>query len=982
MPNAHNNSKAEGLSELKDTFSAGCETYEYYPVNQFAGADKLPISLKVLLENVVRNAESKQAAQDAADRVLSAANNSEQTSEVEFTPARVLFQDFTGVPVFVDFAVMREAAKNLGADSEKINPQVPCDLVIDHSVIANEFGCEAALQANMDLEYERNEERYKFLKWAQSSFQNVRIVPPGQGICHQLNIEKFASVVSVSQAQTKMQTQIKTSAQTQTQAQTKEQAQARCEQTLPLAYFDTLVGTDSHTPTANGIGVLGWGVGGIEAEAAALGQPISILVPRVIGVHLIGKLNSGISGMDVSLTFAHVLRKHGVVGCFVECFGEGVNNLSATQRACISNMTPEYGCTCTLFPVDDATLDYLRLTGRSSQQIDLVREYAKAQGFWNENNSDTKYSEVIEIDLSSIKRSLAGPARPHDRIDLSCARETFNRICDNRGLDRNKKVTVNLHGADYQLTHGALAIAAVTSCTTATDHAMMLAAGLVAKSAMNLGLLPKPWVKTVFAPGSHATTLLLKRAGLLEAMSEIGFSNCGYGCMSCIGNSGPVLPGLHDVAQEIELASVLSGNRNFEGRISADVSQNYLCAPALVVVYALAGTMDIDLERDALGTDKDGNNVYLRDIWPSDAEIKSLVEKYVDASLYEQGSAGMFEGDEKWQSLEGAASQGDQSTFSWDNASTYVRRAPYFDGMSAQACSPGQIKNARVLALLDDFITTDHISPAGAISPTSPAASYLRERGVDDKDFNTYGSRRGNHEVMMRGTFANTKLQNKLAPGRTGGWTRDFLANLGADGDSCERVDVDAGADVASGLSECADPSSASSKNASGKNIVSIFDAAMKYKSSDVPLVVLAGKMYGSGSSRDWAAKGPQLLGVRCVIAQSYERIHRSNLIGMGILPLQFEDGQSADVLGLDGSELFTIDPIDFSSGLPSPCVVRVVACKVSSDASFDIEKCNDSENYTSEKIEFMAKVRIDTPTEGKYFANGGILQYVLRSLV
>ena len=884
---------------LTGELQVGDKTYDYFPVNAWEGAQNLPISLKVLLENIVRNAATDADAAELAPRVIKAGLAGVQGEEVEFCPARVLFQDFTGVPVFVDFAVMREAAKNLGGDPAKINPQVPCDLVIDHSVIADEYGCEQAMRANMDLEFQRNKERYDFLKWSQESFENVRIVPPGQGICHQLNIEKFAHVVMTS-----------------------DHAGTTPKHGRPLAYFDTLVGTDSHTPTANGIGVLGWGVGGIEAEAAALGQPITTLVPRVIGVKLTGQPAVGVTGMDIALTFANMLRARGVVGCFVECFGEGVGSLTATQRACVSNMTPEYGCTCTLFPVDEQTLAYLRMTGRSAEEVALVEAYAKEQGFWNDPAAtDRVYSEVIELDLGTVKRSIAGPSRPHDRIDLASAKARFAQICQERGCEKGKTSSVNLMGLDYELTHGALAIAAVTSCTTATDHAMMLAAGLVARNAARKGLRPKPWVKTILAPGSHATSLLLERAGLMEGLAQLGFATCGFGCMSCIGNSGPVLPALHEIADQIELASVLSGNRNFEGRISPDVSQNYLAAPAVVVAYSLAGTMDFDLENDSFGVDADGNQIYLADIWPSEEEIAALVEEYVDDSLYVQGTAGMFEGDEAWQAL--GAEQSDM--FAWDDASTYVRRAPYFDGMTLEPEPVKPIRNARVLARLGDFITTDHISPAGAIAPDMPAARYLEERHVAKQDFNTYGSRRGNHEVMMRGTFANVKLQNQLAEGKQGGWSKDLLTG----------------------------------------QVAPLFDVAMHYQAEGIDQVVVAGKMYGSGSSRDWAAKGPQLLGIRAAFAESFERIHRSNLIGMGILPLQFAEGQSAQSLGLDGTESYTVQDIDFSQGLPDPKVAQVKAVKLDGT-----------------EVRFEATVRVDTPTEGQYFAHGGILQYVLRGLI
>lgn len=880
------------MSKRSDVLEVGDTRYTFYPVNKVAGYERLPFSLTVLLENILRNAESDQRAEELAARLIEAGLAGETGSEIEFSPARVLFQDFTGVPVFVDFAVMREACISLGGNPKSINPQVPCDLVIDHSVIADESGCAGALEKNMELEFSRNKERYEFLKWAQESFQNVRIVPPGAGICHQLNIERFASVTMTKNTDGDA-----------------------------LAYFDTLVGTDSHTPTANGIGVLGWGVGGIEAEAAALGQPITTLVPRVIGIKLSGTLQPGVSAMDVSLAFAQMLRAEGVVGCFVECFGEGLKSLDATQRACISNMTPEYGATCTLFPVDEKTLDYLELTGRSAQQIALVEAYAKAQGFWNDPNAQPRtYSKILELDLSSVQRSVAGPSRPHDRIDLANVKKRFADICAQRSLDSGKKATARIMGQEYELTHGALAIAAVTSCTTATDASMMVSAGVLARNASRLGLRPKPWVKTILAPGSRATEDILDTAGLMPSLRDLGFYTCGFGCMSCIGNSGPVFSGMHDIADQIELASVLSGNRNFEGRISPDVSQNYLCAPALVIAYSLAGTMDFDFKNEPLGFDAQGNRVFLRDIWPDAEEVKRLLTKARTKEVFERAGEGLFEGDAKWQSLGEEASD----VFAWDPESTYVRRAPYFDGMVKQPMAPQAIEGARVLLNVGDFITTDHISPAGSIAEGSPAARYLEAHGVQKEDFNTYGARRGNHEVMMRGAFANVKLLNKLAEGKRGGWTRDFL-----DG-----------------------------------RIKAVYDAAENYQEQGVPLVVLAGKMYGSGSSRDWAAKGPMLQGIRAVFAESFERIHRSNLIGMGILPLQFEDGQNAESLGLDGSESISIGSIDFSEGLPKPAHVAVTATKPD-----------------GRKIKFTATVRIDTPTEGEYYYNGGILQYVLRQL-
>lgn len=886
---------------MHESFSAllqaGCKTYTYCPVSVVDGHERLPFALTVLLENVLRNAKDEAEARALAGRIVDAGLSGKTGEEVEFSPARVLFQDFTGVPVFVDFAVMREACAELGGDPARINPQVPCDLVVDHSVIADVAGCPGCQDENVALEFKRNAERYNFLKWAQASFSNVRVVPPGMGICHQLNIEQFASVCMSSPS-------------------------GECgADGSPLVYFDTLVGTDSHTPTANGIGVLGWGVGGIEAEAAALGQPITTLVPQVVGVRLTGKLAAGVSAMDVSLTFASMLRARGVVGCFVECFGPGVAELTATQRACVSNMTPEYGCTCTLFPVDEQTLEYLRLTGRTDEHVALVEAYAKAQGLWGDPEAEPRvYADVLELDLSSVIPSIAGPSRPHDRVARDACAKRFSEICAERGLDVNERVEVEIEGVRYELGHGALAIAAVTSCTTATDPAMMLACGLLARNAERAGLRPRPWVKTILAPGSHATELLLERAGLLSSLQALGFYTCGFGCMSCIGNSGPLMDAMHGIAGEIELASVLSGNRNFEGRISPDVAQNYLMAPANVVAYALAGTVAVDLTHDALGVDAAGKPVYLADIEPDAEELAELVRTYVTADLFAEGSVGLFEGDASWQALRAQGSD----TFAWDEGSTYVRRPPYFDGMTRAVPAPAAVEGAAAIGYFGDFITTDHISPAGTIAADSPAARYLREHGVKDADFNTYGSRRGNHEVMMRGTFGNVKLENKLAQGRRGGWTLDVLR----------------------------------------REIGSIFDVSEHYADHDVPLVVLAGKMYGSGSSRDWAAKGPALLGVRAVIAESFERIHRSNLIGMGILPLQFAEGQSAESLGLDGTEGYTVAPVDFSAGLPDPRVVGVRA-----------------ERADGTCIEFDAVVRVDTPTEGRYFANGGILQFVLRSL-
>ncbi len=863
---------------FKQELSVAGQRYAFYPVDAIQGTERLPLSLKILVENVLRNVQDEEQATRLAQRIVQAGLAGCTGEEVEFMPARVLFQDFTGVPVFVDFATMREACARLGGDPSRINPQIPCDLVIDHSIIADSFGCPTSQSENEAIEQQRNGERYTFLKWAQKSFQNVRIVPPGVGICHQLNIENFAQVAMTDawkrRAEGETCAAADKAADKTADGVAVEAAGAASATNEPLSvYFDTLVGTDSHTPTANGIGVLGWGVGGIEAEAAALGQPITTLVPRVVGVKLVGRLSAGVSGMDVALKFAQVLRAENVVGCFVECFGEGVASLSATQRACISNMTPEYGSTCTLFPVDDQTLEYLCMTGRSVEQIRLVEAYAKRQGTWAEvadasetGDMNRVYAQIVEIDLSAIEPCLAGPSRPHDRILLSDMKERFRAVCQERKLDLDKYVDVDVMGTKHRLTHGALAIAAVTSCTTATDPAMMLAAGMVARNAAAKGLSPKPWVKTILAPGSHVTQLLLERAGLMEGLAHLGFYNCGFGCMSCIGNSGPVLPGVHDKATEIEFASILSGNRNFEGRISPDVSQNYLTAPALVIAYALAGTMDIDMAHEPLGKTPAGEDVFLHDILPDADELDMLVKKLVTADLFASCSENLYEGSEAWRNLHVEPS----SLFAWDQASTYVRKAPYFDEMELEPGAPRPVQNAYVLAKLGDFITTDHISPAGAIAADSPAARYLREDGVQDADFNTYGSRRGNHE----------------------------------------------------------------------------------------------GLMYGSGSSRDWAAKGPLLLGVGAVVAKSFERIHRSNLIGMGIVPLQFEEGQDCASLGLDGSERVSVDPIDFSDGLPQPAHVGVRAVRAN-----------------GEEVRFTALVRVDTPMEGAYMRHGGILQYVIREL-
>ena len=879
------------ITRAESELSCNGSTYRYARVLDVPQAEKLPMCLRVLLENVLRRSPDAKSAQVSAERIIEAGLAGKPGGEIEFMPARVLFQDFTGVPVFVDFAAMRDAAETRGGDAQRINPQIPCTLVVDHSVAADVVSCSQAARENARIEAERNAERFSFLKWSAGSFDNVQIVPPGAGICHQLNIERFCSVAFTS---------------------TEEH---------PVVYFDSLVGTDSHTTTANGMGVLGWGVGGIEAEAAALGQPITMLVPAVVGVKLTGALKPGVCAMDLALTFAERLRALGVVGKLVECFGEGVSTLTATQRATVANMTPEYGCTSTLFPVDEKTLAQLELSGRSASEIELVRSYLEAQGMPVDTAapSDIVYSDVIEIDLSLVEPSLAGPSRPHNRVVVSGLQQRFREALSVHGRQASAECRTVVFGDEsHELTHGALAIAAVTSCTTATDPAMMIAAGLVAKRAQELGCKPLPYVKKVLAPGSHSTTEILSRAGLVEPLADMGFTVCGWGCMSCIGNSGPLFDQMHDVSDDLELTSILSGNRNFDGRISPDVAQNYLAAPAFVVAYSLAGTLDIDLSTQPVCMGSHGP-VYLSDLLPQEVDVEALLHKVVSSDVFEETGKNLFSGDEYWQALTVTPA----STFEWDEVSTYVRRPPYFE-----AERPGEsfsLTGARALANLGDFVTTDHLSPAGTIAADSPAAAYLKERGISEADFNTYGSRRGNHEVMMRGCLANVKLVNKLAEGKVGGYTWDHWDS----------------------------------------RVSTIFDVSQKAASENVPLVILAGKMYGSGSSRDWAAKAPQLLGVRAVIAQSFERIHRSNLVGMGILPLQFKDGEGADELGLTGHETFDIAPVDFSQGLPNPAYAQVTAHR---------------EDGT--EVSFEAEVRIDTPTEGEYFTSGGILPYVLDGLM
>ena len=871
--------------------AAGGVTRRVVDVSAIPGASELPACLVTLLENVVRRAATDADAMREASRVLEAGQAGAAGEEGEFMPARVLFQDFTGVPVFVDFAAMRDAMVERGGDPRRVNPKIPCTLVIDHSVTADVTGCAVAASENLQIEARRNRERFAFLKWASHSFDNVQIVPPGGGICHQLNIERFCQVVSTD---------------------------ALWEGAGELACFDTVVGTDSHTPTANGIGVLGWGVGGIEAEAAALGQPISLRVPEVVGLRLTGRLGDGVSAMDLALTVAERLRAEGVVGCLVEAFGDGVSTLTVTQRACVANMTPEYGATSTLFPVDDNVLDYLRLTGRADADVAFVEAYARMQGVFGQGAS-RHYARVIELDLSQVELSLAGPSRPHNRTTPAGLKARFEEAAKGHGADLSRTWEVTCaDGSAHTVGQGALAIAAITSCTTATDPAMMVAAGLTAKKARERGLAARPWVKRILAPGSHATAGLLEAAGLVAPLRELGFFTCGFGCMTCIGNSGDILGALKPIAAEAELTSVLSGNRNFDGRISPDVAQNYLCQPALVVAYALAGTMDVDLVHDALGTAPDGTPVYLEDILPTSVEVDAVLAEVLKPSLFSEGMRGLFEGDATWRSIDA----GESATFAWDPESTYVRRPPYFE--IARACDHVGVTGARALALFGDFVTTDHISPAGAIAEGSPAARYLEGHGVGPKDFNTYGSRRGNHECMARGTFANVRLDNKLA-GRPGPLTLDQLT---------------------------------------GK-LTSVYDAAEDYRKAGVPLVVVAGRMYGSGSSRDWAAKGPLLLGVHAVIAESLERIHRSNLVQMGILPLEFQEGQGAASLGLDGTETYDVEPVDLSHGLPAKPLTLVTAHRADGTS-----------------VSFECVVRVDTAGEGAFLSAGGILPYVLGGLL
>ena len=870
------------------------QSYEIYDIDAVPGSSDLPYSLKVLLENLLRTEDGANITADQITALGQWDATAQPSHEIQFTPARVIMQDFTGVPCIVDLATMREAIADLGGDPNKVNPLSPAEMVIDHSVIVEKFGVPDALQANMGIEYDRNRERYQFLRWGQTAFENFRVVPPGTGIVHQVNLEHLARVTFV-----------------------------REEDGTRIAYPDTCVGTDSHTTMVNGLGVVGWGVGGIEAEAAMLGQPVSMLVPRVVGFKLSGELPEGVTATDLVLRITQMLREHRVVGKFVEFYGSGVSAVPLANRATLGNMSPEYGSTVAIFPVDDVTLDYLRLTGRDEHQIKLIEAYTKAQGMWHDPSHEARYSEYLELDLSTVTPAIAGPKRPQDRIELTEAKESFEGLVPSYTSNPGVKVPVTLSdGRSFELANGAVTVAAITSCTNTSNPSVMIAAGLVAKKAHELGLKPKPWVKTSLAPGSQVVTDYFNRAGLAQHLSTVGFDLVGYGCTTCIGNTGPLIPEVSTAINDKDLAvtAVLSGNRNFEGRISPDVKMNYLASPPLVVIYALAGTMDIDLATEPVAVTDGGKEVFLTDLWPSAAEIAEIVNSSISAQMYTERYADVFDGGERWKSLE--TPEGD--TFAWDADSTYVRKLPIFDGMAASPEPMHDIHDARVLLKLGDSVTTDHISPAGAIKPDSPAGLWLAEQGVQRKDFNSYGSRRGNHEVMMRGTFANIRLRNQLAPGTEGGFTRDFTV---ADGP-----------------------------------VSTIYDAAVNYRAANTPLVVLGGKEYGSGSSRDWAAKGTMLLGVKVVIAESYERIHRSNLIGMGVLPLQFPEGVSADSLGLSGEETFDFEGIEQINETIPP-TIHVTATRDGRTTEFDVV------------------VRIDTPGEREYYLNGGILQYVLRRM-
>ena len=881
-----------------DQLVVGSKTYRIFKLDS-VDAKTLPYSLKILLENLLRTEDGANITAEHVNALVNWDPSVEPDTEIQFTPARVIMQDFTGVPCVVDLATMREAVAELGGDPKRINPLAPAELVIDHSVQIDVAGSADAFERNVEFEYNRNGERYQFLRWGQTAFDDFKVVPPGTGIVHQVNIEYLARTIMAREVNGEVQ-----------------------------AYPDSCVGTDSHTTMVNGLGVLGWGVGGIEAEAAMLGQPVSMLIPKVVGFKLTGQISTGVTATDVVLTITEMLRKHGVVGKFVEFYGAGVSSVPLANRATIGNMSPEFGSTAAMFPIDEVTLDYLRITGRPQEQIDLVEAYSKAQGLWHDPSIEPRFSEYLELDLSTVVPSIAGPKRPQDRIVLSDAKAAFEKVLPSYSAEASKPTAVK--GQDFAMNNGHVAIASITSCTNTSNPSVMLAAGLVARNAVAKGLKAKPWVKTSLAPGSKVVTEYYNKAGLTKDLDALGFNLVGYGCATCIGNSGPLSDEISEAINHNDLAvtAVLSGNRNFEGRISPDVKMNYLASPPLVIAYALAGTMDFDFETDSLGEDKDGNAVYLSDIWPTAAEVQKTIDESINSEMFKTQYAGVFDGDDRWKSL--PTPKG--AVFEWDPKSTYVRKPPYFDGMKMTPDAVKDILGARVLAKLGDSVTTDHISPAGSIKVDSPAGQYLTENGISRVDFNSYGSRRGNHEVMIRGTFANIRLRNQLLNDVEGGYTRDFTK---ADG-----------------------PQSF------------IYDASSNYQAEGTPLVILGGKEYGSGSSRDWAAKGTSLLGVRAVITESFERIHRSNLIGMGVLPLQFPAGQNAESLGLDGTETFSITGVEELNNGVTPKTVRVSAVPSGHSAA------------GKPVVEFDAVVRIDTPGEADYYRNGGILQYVLRSLV
>ena len=886
---------------MKDSFGArstlelGGQKYDIFRLDAIKDGhvNRLPYALKILLENLIRHEDGRDVTRED---ILALANwdpKAAPATEISFTPARVILQDFTGVPAVVDLAAMRDAVVSLGGSADSINPLSPAELVIDHSVQVDHYGTADALDLNTKIEFQRNKERYSFLRWGQNAFKNFRVVPPNTGIVHQVNLEYLARVVF----------------DTKTNG-------------VHHVYPDTLVGTDSHTTMINALGILGWGVGGIEAEAAMLGQAITMLIPQVVGFKLTGKLAEGTTATDLVLTVTEMLRGHGVVGKFVEFYGEGLNGMPVSDRATLSNMSPEFGSTCAIFPIDEETIRYLELTGRDADHIKLIEAYAREQGLWrSDGDADSLYSDTLELDMGTVEPCIAGPKRPQDRIGLRVADATFREHLEKASANRKSggTATAMLDGEEVDIKDGAVLIAAITSCTNTSNPAVMIAAGLVARNAREKGLTSKPWVKTSLAPGSKVVTRYLQKAGLLDDLEAAGFYSVGYGCTSCIGNSGPLKAEIAAAVQSGEIigCSVLSGNRNFEGRIHPLVQMNFLASPPLVVAYALAGTLDFNMYDDALGNDADGNPVYLRDLWPSQKEVQDLIAKDIDSGMFKSSYASVFSGDKNWNSLEVPKGE----NYTWDPASTYVKHPPYFEGMTLETAAVEEIQGARVLVLLGDSVTTDHISPAGNIAADSPAAEYLRDLGVETKDFNSYGSRRGNHEVMMRGTFANIRLRNLLAPGTEGGWTRHQ-----PDGEQ-----------------------------------MSIFDASLKYRAAGTPLIVIAGSEYGTGSSRDWAAKGTLLLGVKAVIVTSYERIHRSNLIGMGVLPLQFMAGENAASLGLAGMETYAI---------------RGQADAHSS--SVEITATAEDGSVTT----FAAKIRIDTPKERDYFEHGGILHYVLRQLV